>query len=455
MQNSISLFQLNKLVKDSLKLNFDFSTWIFAEIDEIKLNQSGHCYLELIEKSEESDSIIAKAKGIIWAKQYRMIKAYFESETGIRLEQGIKILICVEIEFHEIYGYSLIIKDIEPAYTIGEKEKRKLDIIKRLKEDGVFDMNKNCDFPTLPKNIAIISSENAAGYNDFIKHLENNSYKFKFHYKLFPAFLQGENMENSVINALDKIYNYENLFDLVVIIRGGGSKSDLGWFDNYLIASNIAQFPIPVITGIGHEHDDTIADMVAYLKLKTPTAVADFLIEQFLIFHSQITDYEDALINYSENLILSEKNNLESNSQKFRLLIKNRIDTNKNNLKFLSNKISSETKQCISNSHKNLNNIPKHISNLTNQNLKINKLKLLQLIDKSNRSSNKLINEQSNKLKFIEEYLRLVNPKNILTKGYSITKINGKLIKSTNQLEKNDIIETSFKDGKVSSKVLK
>ena len=218
---------------------------------------------------------------------------------------------------------SLVIKDIDPVYTIGENEKKRQDIIKRLKDEGVFEMNKQTELSVIPKNIAIISSENAAGYLDFMEHLENNAYNFKFHTKLFNASMQGESTETSVVNALDRIFAYEHIFDLVVIIRGGGSKSDLGWFDNYWIAYNISQFPIPVITGIGHEQDDTIADMVAFMRLKTPTAVADFIIEKCLDFKTQVSNYESYVYEYATDLIANNKQELISSIEHFKIFVEN------------------------------------------------------------------------------------------------------------------------------------
>jgi exodeoxyribonuclease VII large subunit len=273
----ISLFDLNNQVKRTLKERFAEPVWVTAEIASIQENRSGHCYLELIDKPEGEDNPVAVAKGTIWAFTYRMLKPYFETTTGRSLERGMKVLVQVEVIFHELYGFSLNIKDINPTFTIGDLERKKREIIEQLEREGIIDMNQRLELSLLPKNIAVISSPTAAGLGDFINQLERNSYGYKFHIKLFPAVMQGEKTTESVIAALDRIYEYEYLFDVVVIIRGGGAQSDLGCFDSYDMAANVAQFPIPVIAGIGHERDETIVDRVAFMRVKTPTAAAAVL----------------------------------------------------------------------------------------------------------------------------------------------------------------------------------
>ena len=277
----IGLYQLNSLVKQELKNRFPDTFLVIAEIADVKENRSGHCYLELVEKREGDDAVIATARATIWAFTYRMLKPYFETTTGKSLQRGIKVLVSVEIVFHELYGYSLNIKNIDPTFTVGDLERKRKEIIDRLTQEGVIDMNRELELPMLPKTIAVISSPTAAGYGDFTDQLHRNVYGYAFHTKLFPAVMQGEKTTESVIAALERIYEYESLFDVVVIIRGGGSQTDLGSFDSYDLAANVAQFPIPVLAGIGHERDETIVDRVAYRSVKTPTAAAAFLIERF------------------------------------------------------------------------------------------------------------------------------------------------------------------------------
>jgi exodeoxyribonuclease VII large subunit len=271
---AISLIELQTQVKTGIRTMFPGIYWIIAEISEMNTNQSGHCYLELIEKSTESEQIIAKAKATIWAFTFRMLKPYFESVTGQRFSTGIKVMLSVSIEFHELYGFSLNVKDIEPNYTVGDLTRKKQEIIKQLQDEGVFHLNKELEFPIVPQRIAVISSETAAGYGDFVHQLKTNRYGFKYYIKLFKAYMQGEEAEKSIINALDQIFESLEKFDIIVIIRGGGSQADLNCFNSYWLAYHITQFPLPVLTGIGHERDQTIADLVAFNNLKTPTAVA-------------------------------------------------------------------------------------------------------------------------------------------------------------------------------------
>ena len=279
---SFSLSELTDKIQETIKLNFDTAVWIRAEISELRENSNGHCYLELIEKDNSTDSLLAKSKATIWSSTYRMLKPYFESSTGQSLRSGLKVLIAVSVEFHGLYGFSLNIRDIEPSFTIGELAARRLKIIKQLEEDGIADMNKLLELPALSQRIAIISSKTAAGYDDFINQLKSDTNNFAFYCKLFPAVMQGDQAESSIVAALEKIYSNSEHFDLVLIIRGGGATTDLACFDAYDLALNCAQFPLPIITGIGHQRDLTILDMVAHTSVKTPTAAAEFIISNLL-----------------------------------------------------------------------------------------------------------------------------------------------------------------------------
>ena len=271
---AISLLELNSRVKQVLKQQFSETVWVTAEITELQLNRSGHCYLQLVDKREADDSVLATARATIWAFTFRTLQPYFETTTGRQLGKGMKVMLLVEVVFHELYGYSLNVKDIDPTYTVGDLERKRKEILKQLEQEGIIDMNRELEFPQLPKTIAVISSPTAAGYGDFMNQLEQNAYGFQFQVKLFPAVMQGEQTTASVIAALERIYEYEELFDLVVLIRGGGSQTDLGSFDSYDLAAHVAQFPLPVLSGIGHERDETIVDRVAHLRVKTPTAAA-------------------------------------------------------------------------------------------------------------------------------------------------------------------------------------
>jgi len=267
MVNKLTLSELNERIRDALLEAFPGMVWVIAEVSELKENRSGHCYLELVEK--EGNEIVARSRATIWSYTYRMLKPYFETTTGQLFTQGIKILVQASVEYHPAYGLSLNIKDIDPTYTVGDMALQRKEIIDRLQKEGVFDMNRELNLPLVPQKIAVISSATAAGYQDFMNQLESNEYGFVFYTRLFEAFMQGAEAVPSIIRALERIFQYEDFFDAVVIIRGGGATADLSSFDNYELAINITQFPLPVITGIGHEKDDTIIDLVAHTRLKT------------------------------------------------------------------------------------------------------------------------------------------------------------------------------------------
>lgn len=270
--DSLTLFDLQRLVRTTLEGRFCDPLWISAEISEFKLNRSGHCYLNLVEKGISDGAPRAEARGVIWKSAYRNIADYFRSATHCELQAGMRILVRVVVTYHEVYGFSLQIIDIDPSYTLGDVERRRRETIARLEADGVWDMNRELKLASPTLRLAIVSSATAAGYRDFIQELQRIPYPL--HTTLFESLLQGEAAEREVIAALDAIAEREEEFDAVVIIRGGGSISDLALFDSYVIASHVAQFPLPVITGIGHDKDVSVVDMVAHTSCKTPTAAA-------------------------------------------------------------------------------------------------------------------------------------------------------------------------------------
>lgn len=274
----ITLRELQRLVKQTLDERFALPMWVSAEISEIKVNYSGHCYLELVEKGGDNGVPTAQARAVIWRSHYSRIAGYFEAETGQRLAAGIKILARVLITYHELYGFSLQITDIDPSYTLGDMERQRQQTIAQLQQDGVWDMNRETPMPQVVQRIAIVSSANAAGYQDFCKELGKSPYRFEL--TLFDAFMQGSAAEESIVEALCRVAARLEDFDAVVLIRGGGSASDLNCFNAYRLCAHVAQFPIPVVTGIGHDKDTSVADMVAHTALKTPTAVAGWLVER-------------------------------------------------------------------------------------------------------------------------------------------------------------------------------
>ena len=272
-----TLRQLNMMVHDAIEMQLSDEYWVEAELSECR-ERSGHCYMELIEKDEQTNTPIARASAKCWRQTWQMVQPHFEHITGQPLHAGLKVLLRVYAQFHETFGFSWIVTDIDPTYTIGDMARRRQEIIRQLKEEGVFDLQRELQLPLFTQRIAVISAEGAAGYGDFCRQLEENEYGFKFQVTLFPAVMQGEQVEHSLIAALEKIYDYQ--FDCVVIIRGGGATADLSGFDTLALAENVAQFPLPIITGIGHDRDESILDMVSHTRVKTPTAAATLLIDR-------------------------------------------------------------------------------------------------------------------------------------------------------------------------------
>ena len=280
-KNPIGLLALQEQVKRHLEDHFFESVWLQAEISELKQNPSGHCYLTLVEKDPRSNALLARASAVVWASTWRMVKPYFEAQTGRSLAPGLSVLVRVQVSYSVLYGLSLVIYDIDPSFTVGELELARQRTIARLEAEGMFDMNAQLSLPLLPRRLAVVSSPTAAGWRDFRRQLEGNEYGFRFRLQLFPAVMQGDAAPESIIGALDQIAAEADSFDAVLILRGGGGAMDLVCFDDYELAVNVAQFPLPVLTAIGHDHDFHVVDMVAHTHVKTPTALADWLLDRF------------------------------------------------------------------------------------------------------------------------------------------------------------------------------
>ena len=453
MQGRFSLSELQIIIRDSLYLALPDSYWVIGEISELKQNYSGHCYLELIEKQTDETKIKARIRAVIWGSRYGFIKSFFENATGELLREGLKVLVKGKIEYHELYGLSLVITDIDPSFTLGEMAARRMQIIKRLEEEGVFGMNRELEIPLVPQRIAIISSRTAAGYSDFLDQLLKNSYGYVFYTALFEAVMQGSETEQSIINAMNKIATNAELFDVVVIIRGGGSQTDLSWFDNYSIAFYVTQFPLPVITGIGHEKDLSVTDMVACKPLKTPTAVASFLIE---------------CINTTEIHLLEMGTDIKDMTLSVLDEFKERIDRSKNILAPLSRIMISDFRRSLSGLSLEMLNLGKgsihkaglliaghkselqSASKLSNSN---NDLYIKRLQSGLISKSEELIRRHKEKVLSMGNSLNILNPENILKRGYTITSFKGRILKNSEQLSIDDNIETQFSDGKITSRV--
>ncbi len=454
-ESTYTLLQLSREVKLTVENNFPRPVWVVAEINKLNHHRaSGHCYLELVQKSNQTDAIVASARGTLWSSMYGQLKSYFETATGVNFSEGINVLLKVSVEFHELYGFSLNVRDIDPAYTVGDIAKRRKEIIDRLHKENVINMNKELEVVSPVRRIAVISSETAAGYGDFANHINNNPYGYKYDIELFSANLQGAGTEASMISAFDKIFAKAQNFDIVAIIRGGGSKTDLAAFDNYNIAYYITQFPLPVITGIGHERDDTVVDIVAHTKFKTPTAVADFIIDNNLFFENEVIRLGDEIIErvrdifYINNLILTQ------------LSLK---------LSKLRKKISVKIEECNEYAYKLRNYINRYInlqfskldvirhknSIYSKEYLKSGDRKLEQISVKLKNLARADLEKKIRNLKNYEDHIRLMDPKNVLKRGYSITKYNNKIVDDADKIPINSEIETVFFKNELISKVVR
>ena len=409
-QDILSLLELNLSIKEAISQEFDAAYWVRAETSDVRPHRNGHCYLEFIEKAKDGHSIVAKARGTIWASTFNLLKPYFEQETGQAFTSGITVLVRVTVAFHETYGLGLNVVDIDPSYTLGEIARNRMLVLKQLEEEGVLNLNKELSLAEPLNRIAVISPQSAAGYEDFHNQLEHNSEGLIFYKKLFPAIMQGDRSEASIIAALELIYAHKELFDVVVIIRGGGATSDLSCFDSYVLATNCAQFPLPIISGIGHERDVTVLDAVAHTRVKTPTAAAEFLINRVAATNNYLMELQDRLVQATRNILVEEEGQLNGWSKDVYHNSKSLLQSNSNTLLFLNEKLRSAVKR------------------------KIEKEKFA--------------------IERYEHFVLLSLPENMLKRGYSITTRNGKTIKSVSDLTVGDVITTQLLDGEIDSKIV-
>ena len=341
-----SLRQLNLLVREAIEDALPDEYWVEAELSECREN-SGHCYMELIEKDERSNTPVARASAKCWRQTWLMAKPYFERTTGQPLRAGMKVLLRVYAQFHEAYGFSWIVTDIDPTYTLGDMARKRQEIIRQLKEEGVFDLQRELHIPTFAKRIAVISAQNAAGYGDFCRQLEDNDYGFRFEVTLFPAIMQGEQVETSVISALNNVYERIHDFDVVCILRGGGASADLSGFDTLALAENVAQFPLPIITGIGHDRDESILDMISHTRVKTPTAAAAFLIDHLRNVWERISQLTMLIPTLALRVLSESRHRIELLENRLPVAIERRMTTQRNLLENLTIKLQGFDPQLL------------------------------------------------------------------------------------------------------------
>jgi exodeoxyribonuclease VII large subunit len=446
-EKHITLFELNRLVREVIESEIPNEYWVEAELSECRESR-GHCYMELVQKDEKTATPVAKASAKCWASKWYVIRPYFERTTGQQLHAGMKVLLKVYAQFHEAYGFSWIVTDIDPTYTLGDMARKRQEIIAQLKAEGVFDLQRELRLPLFCQHIAVISSETAAGYGDFCNQLADNPYGFCFEASLFPAIMQGEDTEQSIIAALERIYNAQctmhnaqfdgvdaqctmhNVgFDCVVIIRGGGATSDMSGFDTLALAENVANFPIPVITGIGHERDESILDMVSHLRVKTPTAAAAFLIDHLKTVLDAINDAQNRITRHAQQRLADHKYQISNFKSQIRGLCSTVKIRQEARLDNLNNSITRHMQQKILNSQLSIVNLENRLPLLTERRITFEK----------------------HRLQLMEEKLKALDPTLLLARGYSITLHNGKAVKDATTLTTGDDIETRLANGTIHS----
>ncbi|WP_347156758.1 exodeoxyribonuclease VII large subunit [Pontibacter chitinilyticus] len=499
LQTPLSLFQLHQQIREELELAFPESYWVVAEIAQVSPDRrKGHCYLTLVDKGDDARQMLAQARATIWSSRYQMLGRYFEEKTGQPLKAGLKILLQATVRFHELYGLSLDIVNIDPNYTIGDLARQRQETLKRLEAEGLLEANKALELPLLPQRLAVISSASAAGYQDFIHQLQGNSFGYTFNTTLFPASMQGNEAPASVEKAMALAAKYKERFDAVVLIRGGGSQTDLSCFDAYTIAAAIAHSPLPVLTGIGHERDESIADLVAHTRLKTPTAVATFLIDamqaaealaeglfdSIRMFSAQQLHLTDdklerlslRLTNQTKARLQTSKEQLELLSRGLLLKPKSYLEVQKHRLSDLDKDISSDTKDllhqrqtylqelavCVEGKSQRylhmkeheLNHLVHCLETESNDKLKHDQLRFTKYSDKLTYAVQHQLQHQNHRLKLLEMSIAANNPEKLLLRGYTLTLVNGKIIKSIKETKNGDVIQTKMQDGTLHSMVV-
>ena len=425
----ITLYELNSLLREVIECEMPNEYWVETELSECRESR-GHCYMELIQKDEHNATPIAKASAKCWVSKWMIIRPYFERTTGQQLHAGMKVLLKVYAQFHEAYGFSWIVTDIDPTYTLGDMARKRQEIIRQLKDEGILDLQKELQLPLFCQHIAVISSETAAGYGDFCNQLADNPYGFQFQTQLFPAIMQGDGVEQSIIAALEKIYTCN--FDAVVIIRGGGATSDMSGFDTLALAENVANFPIPIITGIGHDRDESILDMVSHTRVKTPTAAAALLIDHLKAVVEALDDAQDRLIHYCNSRLYTLNAQLTTLSEALPRLFSIVKTRHEARIETLHSRLVAAVRQGIITNQSKINTIEERLPILTDRRLMTEK----------------------HRLQLIEEKAKSLDPTLLLKRGYSMTMKDGKIIRDAATLHPGDEIETRLANGTVRSTVI-
>ena len=426
----LSLYELNLLVRETIEVSMPDEYWVEAELAEVR-EVRGHCYMELVQKDVSTHTPVARASAKCWRSRWMLVGPYFERMTGRRLCAGLKVLLRVHADFHEAYGFSWIVTDIDPRFTMGDLARRRQEIIRILQQEGVLELQRELSLPMFTQRIAVISSENAAGYGDFCNQLLHNDYGLRFAVQLFSAVMQGEQVERSVIAALDRINADVDAFDAVVIIRGGGATSELSGFDTLELAENVANFPLPVITGIGHERDESVLDLVAHTSVKTPTAAATLLIDHLAAVLQRIGEAQDAVTRTVRQRLEIERM---------------RIDRLASTIPMLFSVVKTQQEACI-------NNLFTALTHAVGQHIAAANHHLDTLSNVLPSAAERLITVEQHRMALLAQRVEAVDPVQLLNRGYSITLHNGRSVHDARSLRSGDEIETRVAQGIIRSVV--
>lgn len=408
-ERTFTLLELNHMVRETIERQMDGKYWVEAELSD--LHDRNHCYMELVENDPFGPTPLAKARAVCWANRWTALRSKFERQTQQQLRPGIKVRMMVTPTFHEAYGFAYQVSDIDPDYTLGDIVRKRMEIIRQLKEAGIFDLQRELVLPRFAQRIAIVSSAQAAGYGDFCHQIDDNSYGLSFSHELFAAIMQGEQVEQSVIAALDRINARIDEFDVVVIIRGGGATTDMSGFDTLALAENVANFPLPIITGIGHDRDECILDMVSYMRVKTPTAAAAFLIDRLSEVYTALVSARERISRIAERHLAYEKMRLKQLADRIPTLFALTRERQTKRIDALAHRIDSATTQRLE--------------------------------------------RERHRLQLVAQRAQAQDPIHILRRGYSITLHNGHALRSGEELADGDIIETRLEQGTLKSEIRK
>lgn len=408
-ERTFTLLELNHMVRETIERQMDGKYWVEAELSD--LHDRNHCYMELVENDPFGPTPLAKARAVCWANRWTALRSKFERQTQQQLRPGIKVRMMVTPTFHEAYGFAYHVSDIDPDYTLGDIVRKRMEIIRQLKEAGIFDLQRELVLPRFAQRIAVVSSAQAAGYGDFCHQIDDNSYGLSFSHELFAATMQGEQVEQSVIAALDRINARIDEFDVVVIIRGGGATTDMSGFDTLALAENVANFPLPIITGIGHDRDECILDMVSYMRVKTPTAAAAFLIDHLSEVYTALVSARERISRIAERHLAYEKMRLKQLADRIPTLFALTRERQTKRIDALAHRLDSAATQRLE--------------------------------------------RERHRLQLVAQRAQAQDPIHILRRGYSITLHNGHALHSGDELADGDIIETRLEQGTLKSEIRK